>query len=271
MKKVNKGGRPRKHGSVKSGAEHWKPITEPRSKHHYEISSKGQVRRKLKNGEYYNLKAWVTGGPYAAVYLTGIAGATRNRKKVYVHRLVANHFNKASKKPGNVVHHTVGPHSNTKSTLKWVTPSENNNARRFFTDDGKRKSKLARKMPKVEKNVPTSSPKPKILKEKEEKKVSPKPEPKKEIKEKLPDDPDEYYAVEGVPKIINWLIAKWRPFKLAWRKFRKENPKVNRKNFEEMFREATGKKFKVGKTPASWETRLTSAMYEISRRLELTE
>ena len=260
---VNKGGRPRKHGSARSGAEHWKPITEPSSKHHYEISSQGQVRRKLKNGEYYNLKAWVTGGPYAAVYLTGIAGATRNRKKVYVHRLVANHFNKASKKKGNVVHHTVGPHSNTKKTLKWVTPSENNKARRFFTDDGKRKSKVARKMPKVEKNVPAKAQQVKTLKaEKAEDQANTK---------KLPDDPDAYYPVEGVPKIINWLIANWRPFKLAWRKFRKENPTVNRKNFEEMFRKATGKKFKVGDSPASWETRLTSAMFEIARRLEVEE
>ena len=158
MVKKNKGGRPRKHGGAKSGAEHWKPITEPKSKHQYEISSQGQVRRKLKSGEYYNLKAWITGGPYSAVYLTGIEGATRNRKKVYVHRLVANHFNKASKKKGHVVHHTVGPHSNTKNTLKWVTPSENQNVRRFFTDDGQRKAKLAKKIPKVEKSAPSQKP-----------------------------------------------------------------------------------------------------------------
>ena len=51
------------------------------------------------------------------------------------------------------MHHTVGPHSNTKSTLKWVTPSENNKARRFFTDDGQRKSKRAKKTKVVEKRV----------------------------------------------------------------------------------------------------------------------
>ena len=64
---------------------------------------------------------------------------------------------------------------------------------------------------------------------------------------------------------------KWRPFKVAWRAFRKKMPMVNRKNFEAKFREATGKKFKPGPSPASWETRLISAMYEIERRLEVEE
>ena len=116
-------------------------VTEPKSIHDYEVSSTGQVRRKLKNGDYYNLKPWVTGGPYACVYLTGIKSATRNRKKVYVHRLVATHFLKASKAPNKVVHHEVGPSSNTSNTLKWVSPSEYSKARKFFTDDGKRKSR----------------------------------------------------------------------------------------------------------------------------------
>ena len=260
----NKGGRPRKHGGAKSGAEHWKPITEPKSKHQYEISSQGQVRRKLKSGEYYNLKAWITGGPYSAVYLTGIEGATRNRKKVYVHRLVANHFNKASKKKGHVVHHTVGPHSNTKNTLKWVTPSENQNARRFFTDDGQRKAKLAKKIPKVEKGVPSQKP---DLK-KPAGKAQPKNEKPAQPEKRLPDDPNGYYPLERTDKILNWLIKKWKPFTREWQKFRKEMPSVNRKNFDAKFREATGKKFKVGKTPASWNTRLISAMHEITRRLE---
>ena len=143
--KKNRGGRPRKDGKGSKGAPsfQWKKITKPVSKHEYEISSLGNVRRKLKAGGYYELKPWVTGGPYAAVYLTGIAGATRGRKKCYIHRLVADHFLGQSKKPNKVVHHEVGPHSNTARTLKWVTPSENNKARKFFHDDGSRKSKKA--------------------------------------------------------------------------------------------------------------------------------
>ena len=115
----SKGGRPRKNevaGKSGSGLQ-WKKITNPISIHHYEVSSQGQVRRLLKSGKYYEMKPWITGGPYAAVYITGIKGATRKRKKVYVHRLVATHFLKGTRKPGNVVHHKMGPANNTSSQL----------------------------------------------------------------------------------------------------------------------------------------------------------
>ena len=263
MPKKNLGGRPRKSGNGKGG-EQWKQITEPKSSHYYEISSRGNVRRKLKNGDWYNMIPWITGGPYSAVYISGVAGATRNRKKAYIHRLVANHFNKASKKAGNVVHHTKGPSNNTKENLKWVTPSENQNARRFFTDDGKRKSKDAWKKRKIEKRVPPTQ----VPKERQARPVPPKQKKPTAPEKRLPDDPDGYYPIEGVDKQINWLIKSWRPFKLEWRKFRKEMPMVNRKNFADKFREATGKKFKSGSSPASWNTRLMSAMHEIARRLE---
>ena len=244
----NKGGRPRKTGGGKQTGTHWKQITEPKSKHHYEISSRGDVRRKLKSGEYYNLKSWVTGGPYAAVYLTGIEGATRNRKKVYVHRLVAMHFKKDSKKKGHVVHHVVGPHSNTKDTLQWVTPSENNKARKFFTDDGQRKSKLAKKKVKIEVNA--RPPKKKELPLKPPKVNRKRPLAQNIVpKKRLPNDPDAYYPIDTMKGKINFLLKKWPPFKLIWNKFRKSVPSVNRKNLAEKFREATGKKLKLGPSP----------------------
>ena len=259
MKQKNKGGRPRKSGNGPN-SERWKQITQPASVHHYEIFSSGLVRRKLKNGKYYNLKAWVTGGPYAAVYLAGIKGATRNRKKVYVHRLVADHFLKQSKAPNKVVHHEVGPSSNTSKTLKWVTPSENNKARRFFTDDGQRKRRQKLKPKQQQSKLAKSA-----LEKPKEKPVEKQKAPPKKA---LPSDPEEYYPEETLVEKINYLIKNYGPFAIRWRMFRKSMPKVTKKNFATKFREATNKKFKSGESPASWETRITSAMYEIERRLE---
>ena len=194
-KDKNPGGRPRKNGASGGKAQPvgWKKITHPVSIHHYEVSSQGEVRRKKKNGEYYNLKPWVTGGPYAAVYLTGVKGATRNRKKVYVHRLVANHF-VAGKSSGRVVHHKVGPGSNTAQNLQWVSPSENLKARKFFNDDGSRKKRKA-KSKKTEKIVPDQKPKKKSAYIPKEKKIEPKPAapPPKPNNKKLPDDPEAFY------------------------------------------------------------------------------
>ncbi|MCH2064864.1 MAG: hypothetical protein MK194_14210 [Roseibacillus sp.] len=223
------------------------------------------MRRRLKSGEFYNLKAWVTGGPYAAVYLTGIKGATRNRKKVYVHRLVADHFLGASKKPNKVVHHEVGPHSNTKDSLKWVTPSENSKARKFFTDDGKRKSKRVKKSSKVDSRAPTpiqnpinaeTKAKKPVLKK--TKKALPKP------KGQLPSDPEEFYPEETLAEKINFLLNKWPPFRDAWKKAKG----VNKSNIKKKFREATGKSLKLGDSPYSWNARLLSALHAIERRLE---
>ena len=274
--KKNKGGRPRKNGSGTRGSTSitWKRISQPVSTHHYEVSSMGGVRRLLKTGQYYDLKPWVTGGPYAAVYLTGIKGATRGRKKCYVHKLVADHFvpGKASNK---VVHHTVGPHSNTKNTLQWVTPSENNNARKFFTDDGKRKVKKARPPKKTIKNVPAPAAPEKtapVPKEKP-KKLVPKPKVQKakpQPKYSLPSDPDEYYEEETWDEKIGWLLRKHPPFKKAWTEFLKKfKGVVKLRNFKKKFREATGKSLKLGDSPAAWNTRMISAMNEIERRLEV--
>ena len=276
IQKKNKGGRPRKNGSGTRGSTSitWKRISQPVSTHHYEVSSMGGVRRLLKTGQYYDLKPWVTGGPYAAVYLTGIKGATRGRKKCYVHKLVADHFvpGKASNK---VVHHTVGPHSNTKNTLQWVTPSENNNARKFFTDDGKRKVKKARPPKKTIKNVPPPAAPQKTAPAPKEK--PPKPEPKPKVqkpkpqpKYSLPNDPDEYYEEETWDEKLGWLLKNHPPLKKAWTRFLKTmKGVVKRKNFKKKFREATGKSLKLGEHPSAWNTRMISAMYEIERRLEV--
>ena len=234
----------------------------------------GGIRRLLKTGAYYDLKPWVTGGPYAAVYLTGIKGATRGRKKCYVHKLVADHFvpGKASNK---VVHHTVGPHSNTKNTLQWVTPSENNKARRFFTDDGQRKVRKARPPKKTNKKVPTPAAPKKTAPVPKEKppKPAPKPKmqkPKPEKKSYLPSDPDEFYPEETLEEKVTYLFNKHPPFRKAWVRFLKIfKGVVTMKNFKKRFREATGKTLKVGENPAAWNTRLMSAMNEIERRLEV--
>ena len=267
--KKNKGGRPRKNGSGTRGSTSitWKRISQPASTHHYEVSSMGGVRRLLKTGQYYDLKPWVTGGPYAAVYLTGLRG-TRGRKTC----ISVDHFvpGKASNK---VVHHTVGPHSNTKNTLQWVTPSENNNARRFFTDDGKRKVKKARPPKKTIKIVPSpaapekSAPAPK----EEPKKPEPKPQvqkPKPQPKYSLPNDPDEYYEEETWDEKLGWLLKNHPPLKKAWTQFLKTmKGVVKRKNFKKKLR-GDREVLKVGRAPSAWNTRMISAMYEIQRRLD---
>ena len=276
MNKVNKGGRPRKN-AVSGGKPQpvgWKKITNPVSIHHYEVSSQGEVRRKKKDGSYYNLKPWVTGGPYAAVYLTGVKSATRNRKKVYVHRLVATHFVQG-KTSGKVVHHKVGPGSNTAQNLQWVTHSQNLKARKFFNDDGSRKkqrSKGVAKPKKSPKNVPVKKSDQKSAPIPKEKKIEPKPvAPPPNSQNKLPDDPNEFYNTPTFLSKLTILVKKWKPFRREWLKFRKRVTEVNQKNFPEKFKEATGKKLKLGKSPAAWETHMKSAMFEIERRLERSE
>ena len=259
------------------------------------------MRRLLKTGSYYDVKPWITGGPYAAVYLYGIKGATRNRKKVYVHRLVATHF-VGGRKSGNVVHHKVGPANNTKSQLEWVTPSENSKARKYFKDDGtRRKANPKAAKPKVKASVPPPALKGKNAPKPSEKANNPqaepappkipKPQPKKyepvkapprkvklkpplnppKVGKHLPNDPDEYIDdTETFHKKVEWLYYNWPPFKKTWKQFRKDWPKINRKNFPRHFKQATGKSIadKLGKSPAAWNTTLISAIYELSKRIQ---
>ena len=278
--KKNKGGRPKKlvSGTPGSDSTIWKRVSHPVSTHTYEVNSRGEVRRLLKTGAYYNVKPWITGGPYAAVYIYGVKGATRNRKKVYVHRLVAQAF-VGGKRPGNVVHHKLGPASNTKSTLEWVTPSQNLNARKYFNDDGTRRKKTAVpkvKVAKVKVNVP-SAQKPQITasaKAKPAKNVAVLPSVAKPKNKALPAIPaDEYHPANDWPfkKKLGLLMKKVPAFMKAWKAFRKEMPTVTRKNFLAKFKEATGKGLekKLDGGPANWNTRIRSAMYAIRQKLKV--
>lgn len=157
-----KGGRPRKTApDVSRGDEAWKPIVNPKSKRDYQVSSRGEVRRTLANGKQQILKPWFS-GPYECYYLYGVEGVTNKygRKKVYEHRLVADHFVKKEKgKP--FVHHKDGrERNNAASNLDWVTLHENLKARKYFYEkDGKvlrkkRAQKEKKKAEKVKKDEP---------------------------------------------------------------------------------------------------------------------
>ena len=228
------------------------------------------------------MKPWITGGPYAAVYIYGVPGATRNRKKVYVHKLVAEHH-VAGRQPGNVVHHKVGPASNTRSTLEWVTPSENAKARKFFTDDGKRRVKGQKKVtdvvpPKVD--PPLNAPL----------KAKPASKPPKPIRAaSIPgrgrgrgrgsrawvpvNEPEEKARVSFV-KMVEYVYKTMPQFKQQYKKFWNQT-KVTVNLFQKEYRKATGKadlhgKMKVTNAPG-WRALLLSAMHAIQQNLQRNE
>ena len=236
---VNKGGRPRV-GRPKAVKLRWKPIVNPKSKHTYEVSSQGEVRRQKKDGDYYLVKPWFSKSPYAAVYIYGVPGATRGRKKAYVHRLVAEAF-VPGKSAGKVVHHTQGPSNNAAHGLKWTSVDENLKARKYFNPDGSRKQK----------SVPA------------EKKGVHKPV-QKPAQKPLPKWNDSW----AVRHKINYCMAHMN-FKKDWAKFRKEMPMVNKKNFAEMFRKATDKGLDMKGGPSEWVVKLKSAVYAIKEKLEV--
>ena len=119
------------------------------------------------------------------------------------------------------------------------------------------------KVEKTKKKAPKQSLKVPVLKDKIK-------QPKKMEKgPTLESDPDAYYPQKTTISKIAYLLKKYKPFIKKWEEFTKQNPSVNKKNFDAKFREATGKRFKSGEHPASWEMRIVSAMHEISRRLEV--
>ena len=300
--KKNKGGRPRKHAKAGSTAITWKKLSQPVSSHTYEVSSQGQVRRLKADGTYYDIKPWLnSGNAYLSVYIYGVAGATRNRKKVYVHKLVAQEF-VAGRSKGKVVHHTIGPQSNTKSTLQWVTPSENLKARKFFNDDGtrkKRKPKTARlrkkvKVPaqrvsdaerslKVNQKLDTQPPEKKVLPKPVNIKQQPAPKkqekqkvaaivPAKVVKKRIKRMPNE---ADKRDKSWNWIwtrklnwLKKNRPaFMKTWSRFRKANRLVTAKNLNVVYKLVTKKKLEkeVANSPAAqWDTKFRRAMKVIT-------
>jgi hypothetical protein len=295
--KVNKGGRPKK-GTPGSSATQWKVIhSPPGGTNQYEVNAQGQVRRKLKNGEYRDVKPWVTGGPYACVYLYGYPNATRHRKKVYVHRLVAMHFltGKQGRKKNEVVHHKVGPANNTASQLEWVSIEENAKARKYFNPDGTRKNrKVSKSVPKPNalkkkvstpqaQPVPTSAQKKKVAIQAKPKKTDLQPakippkykkadhKPVKLAKmEKLPDADVFIPKTETLEGKVKYLAKVSVEFKQAFMRCKAAHPKLKLKNFAEYFRRATGKGLKLGKAggPQKWKTKLISALEAIRTRLK---
>lgn len=293
--KKNKGGRPRKTPSGPRGVADitWKIISNPPgSINHYEISSRGEVRRKLKDGRFSPVKPWVTGGPYAAVYLYGFRGATRNRKKCYIHRLVAEHFVKG-RKPGEVVHHKQGPANNSASALAWVSVEENAKASKYFMPDGTRKSRSRR--PKVKDSVPRPNalknkaakpapetikpPVPKIAVKKPAQKAEPKaPAPKAPpapiklpgSRDKFPDHDEFIENVETLRKRIRYVISKSPEVSKLYFDTKDVHPRLGSKNLAELFRKATGKILKLDpkRSPHHWKTVLISALHQIKRSLE---
>jgi hypothetical protein len=266
-KKVNRGGRPRvntkgSHGT-KTSLIKWVDITDPPgSTNNYQISSEGQVQRMLKSGRYKPVKAWTTGGPYAAVYLYGFPNVTRHRKKVYVHRLVATHFIK-DKKPGEVVHHLKGPSNNQARNLDWVSVEDNLKARKFLGPDGKPRPKGKKK---VINNVLTPNaakvPPKKVWTDK-----APKPLPEAD---NLPDRDDFIPDTETLQQKIKYVANNSKEFRAAFLDTKKVVKQLKSRNLADLHKEATGKGLKINDKmgPAEWKTRLISALYAIKTRLK---
>jgi len=209
------------------------------------------------------VKAWVTGGPYAAVYLYGFRNATRHRKKCYIHRLVATHFVSGRKK-NEVVHHKSGPANNTASQLEWTSVEENAKARKFLGPDAKPKKR------KVKSNVQRSNaPKLNAPKgkqdQKEDHKVKPLPKEEKFV------DKDEYIpGTETLKGKILYLYKNSKEFKYAWLKAMKAQPTLKVGTLAQLHKDATGKGLKLDdkRSPYQWKTKLISALYAIRTRLK---
>ena len=263
----NPGGRPRvntkgSHGG-KTSVIKWVDITDPPgSTNKYQVSSEGQVRRLLKSGRYKPVKAWTTGGPYAAVYLYGFPNVTRHRKKCYVHRLVATHFIK-DKKPGEVVHHKKGPSNNQARNLDWVPVEENLKARKYLGPDGKPKQK------KVKDHVQTLNAKKQKHTDKPAPKTDKAPKPLPEA-EPLPDKDDYIPNTDTLQQKIKYLGKNSKEFRAAFLEAKKVVKQLKSRNLADLHKEATGKGLKITDKmgPAEWKTRLIAALYAIKTRLK---
>ena len=273
-KEVNKGGRPRLSDSPggKTDSVKWKHITEPAGGlNHYEISTTGQVRRRLKSGTYKPVKTWVQGSSYGAVYLYGYPNAHRHRKKVYIHRLVATHFVKG-RKPLEVVHHKRGPQNNNAKDLQWVSVEANLKARKFL--DPKTAKPRVRDKKKVKNNVQSSNAsQPNALKEKAQKTDD--TPPKLPAGENLPDKDEFIPNTETLEGKIRYLVKVSKEFRTHYKLTRdhvkKMGIKLKTDNFAKLFKQATGKNMKKlqdARSPYQWRTKLISALHSIKTRLK---
>ena len=106
--------------------------------------------RILWDGRKQRVKPW-NSGPYLKVYIYGVKGTANkyNRKAVYVHRLVADHFLPPETGKKKFVHHLdTDERNNDVKNLTRTTLEENINAQKYFykAKDGAIKRK--RKKPK---------------------------------------------------------------------------------------------------------------------------
>lgn len=99
--------------------EDWKSIE---GFENYEISDFGRIRN-ISKGKYLN--GWNNGNGYRRVTLYGKNG---NRKKFYVHRLVASAFvERENEEQDQIDHRDQNKTNNHCSNLRWVSSKENNN------------------------------------------------------------------------------------------------------------------------------------------------
>ena len=271
--KKNPGGRPRTtKGSpgAKTSQVVWKDVTDPAgSQNLYQISNRGEVRRKLKSGRYKAVKSWVTGGPYAAVYLYGFKNATRHRKKVYIHRLVAKHFVKGEKK-GKVVHHLKGPNNNAADQLQWTSVEDNLKARKYLDPvTAKPRKKVKKKVQSI--NALKDKGKHKEVPQQKQTDDTPHPLPKEE---KLADKDDFIPGTETLAGKMKYLAKESMEFRSAYMKaklsLKKRGIKLNSGNIHKLLKESTGKGLKLEdkRSPHSWKTKLISALHAIVTRLK---
>ena len=112
------------------------------------------------------MKPW-NSGPYHKVYIYGVKGTKNkfNRKAVYVHRLVMDHFGPPETGNKKFVHHLdTDERNNDIKNLTRATLEENVNAQKYFykAKDGtikrkrKRKDKPKGAPAKPDSNVPPS-------------------------------------------------------------------------------------------------------------------
>ena len=132
------------------------------------------------------------------------------------------------------MHHKQGPANNSANALEWVSVEENAKAKKYFNSDGTRKVKVHARRPNAKK-----SPKPKVLKEKDELK----PDKLKTSEDANLPDRDEYIPnTETLAKKIRYITKTSKEVSRAYQETRKIHKNLSSKTFAKLFQDATGKK-----------------------------